>query len=219
MERYKLFIKEKLRSFILIIIDKLIWVSGLSKVVFHTYNNVKVDERCKLYRDNKNIHEYYFSTIKTVRLSEIHCSFSKTAYPNVKTEWDKNYPWDKLEKSIKKHGIRKPLQVNYRYKYGKNCKIHKSPKYTLYDGHHRYLIWSYLHEYKDPYIKIYVVVPFIEAKVKEILDPWKYPNLISILFNSRNEEFLKNKNKNIKKVMKKRKKELKSKTYGPNTDR
>ena len=216
MERYKLFIKEKLRSFILIIVDKLIWVSGLSKVVFHSYNNFKVDERCKLYRDNKNIHQYYFSTLKTVRLSEIYCCFNKNAYPDVKKTWDKNYPWDKLEESIRKHGIHKPLQVHDTYRHRKNCKL---PRYTLKDGHHRYVIWSYLHGYKDPYIKIYVVVPFIEAKVKEILDPWKYPNLISILFNSRNEEFLKNKNKNIKKIMKKRKKEMQNKTYEPDTDR
>tara|TARA_R110002012_G_scaffold142547_1_gene300632 strand:- start:1 stop:624 length:624 start_codon:yes stop_codon:yes gene_type:complete len=207
MERYKLFIKAKLRSFILIIIDKLIWLLGLSRKIYNTYEA----------ENDKTRRIYYFSSLKVVRLDEISSHrYDRFSYPDIKTK-DLKYPWEKLEKSIREHGILKPPHVEI-------SKPSKDPskkyyRYTLKDGNHRCLIWSYLHEYKNPYIKVHILLPFWEARIVDVMNPWDYPNLVSILFDTKDDLTLKQKNKNIKEIMKKREKELKSKTYGPNTDR
>ena len=209
MERYKLFIKAKLRSFILIIFDKLIWLLGLSRKVYYTYAE----------DTNKKRNAYYFSTLKVIRLNEIYMAYDKTSYPDIKTEneAEKIYPWDNLEKSIREYGILKPPRVTIRVNKTDPCK--PCYKYTIKDGNHRCSIWSYIHEYKNPYIKVHVLIPFWEARIVDVMNPWDYPNLVSILFNTKDDLTLKQKNNNIKEMMKKREKELKSKTYGPDTDR
>ena len=217
MKRYKKFLKAKLRSFILIIVDKLIGLLGLSRRVYRS---------CPYVKDHQ-IEKYNFTTLKSVRLSEIYMDSDKNSYPEVKTNdqlrnFRKEYPWDELEKSIRKHGIITPPYVtlnSHTFKGANKCCDSRRFTYKLKDGNHRCLIWSYIHEYKNPYIKVYVLIPFWEARIVDVLNPWDYPNLLSIIFNTKDDLTLKQKNKNIEEGFKKRKKELKSKTYGPDTDR
>lgn len=210
MKRYKKFLKAKLRLFILIIVDKLIGLLGLSRRIYRNYS----------YDQKTEIQTYNFTTLKSVRLSEIYMDSDKNSYPEVKTNdqlrnFSKEYPWDELEKSIRKHGIIDPPYVTL----NDNVENNRRFTYKLRDGNHRCLIWSYIHEYKNPYIKIYILIPFYSAKITDVLNPWDYPNLLSIIFNTKDDLTLKQKNDNIKKGFEKRKNELKNKTYGPDTDR
>ena len=205
MKRYKSFLKAKLRSFILIIVDKLIWLLGLSERDFIKYpsNASKIN--------TPGLPDGFFRIPKVIRINDIQMNkFDNLKYSEINKC---NYLWDKLEASIRKNGILKPPHVTV----NKYCNTGK--KYKIRDGEHRCLIWSYLHEDKNPYIKVYVNIFCTEAKIVDFFNPWDYPNLVSILFTNTRYKNSRDKANKFKRTLKKRKNELKSKTYGPDTDR
>jgi hypothetical protein len=135
-----------------------------------------------------------------LRMDEIHCSYLKTAYPDIKTKLEDkinkekcgdDYPWDELERSLRTHGMLTPLDID----------ITEDNKYIIRDGRHRYLVWSYIHDYKNPYVNLRLRRLI---KPKDLINPTKT---------------LRAQKENIKRLTDKRQKELKNKTYGPDTNR
>ncbi len=139
-----------------------------------------------------------------IQMDEINSSYPKTAYPDIKTEsenkinkekgGDKDYPWDELERSLRKHGMLTPLDID----------ITEDNKYRIRNGKHRYLVWSYIHDYKNPYVNVRIRNIYTSVKPEDLINSTKT---------------LRIQKENIKRLTDKRQKELKNKTYGPDTNR
>ena len=107
--------------------------------------------------------QYYFLDKVTINLNDIFIEFGYKAYPNI-IEKEQGYNWKALEKSIKKHGILRRPQVvhfNKHEKIGHDYSEYKmNCKYNIWDGNHRLLIWSYLHNYSNPKIDVDLLTPY-----------------------------------------------------------
>lgn len=146
--------------------------------------------------------QYYFIDKITINLNDILIEYGPNAYPDIiekhKKEGTKPYNWRALEKSIRKHGILRRPQVTYLRRVESHANNYEGDcTYRIWDGNHRVLIWSYLHNYNNPKIDVHLLTP--------------YYSLSSV-----DKEIHKT---GFKEYRTYRKKELIKKTYGPDSDR
>jgi len=144
--------------------------------------------------------EYYFIDKVTINLNDIFIEFGYKGYPDI-IENEQRYNWKDLEKSIKKNGIVRRPQVMYFSKHekiGHGYSAYKMDcKYKIWDGNHRLLIWSYLHNYNNPKIDVDLLTPY-----------YSLSSIDKKIHQDGSKEY-----KIFRKI------ELIKKTYGPDSDR